>query len=428
MREIRILFKANKGSIISILTTSIIFFSLLFIVLVGLNINKYQNDSLVTFHEKNMFQFVDDLVDDKETDFLSNDSNYDTLFHLSQILIEADDFLFYIVNDQPFGVKDFRGTELLTSGYEDGEEPIVYNIENEEYTGVKAVQVNQAVFDLNQIQLSEGEFFTADDYVYEDGQKQVPIILGSEYKTDYKLGETLTIEYYTEMFEAKIIGFLEPEQTILNSYASPELILDRYVVLPVPYLNEKPTTLLGRGTTDQLFILYSLFTSINGLVLTDKDDLETRVLFESIAEEVHFSDFQLIGANTVKLDSLLALTQFHSSIFVTVVILAALLGIIAFLIIILVSVTRHLDTFLIFLMVGLTIRRIQKLILIQFLIVSSIGCLITYIIFYHFLDFQFAGYGYVLISILTLLCFSFIVYQWSRYVLKKIDLIQRLKG
>jgi len=115
------------------------------------------------------------------------------------------------------------------SGYEDG-----VHLESNDELGVQAVKCayfTPEVFQAYGMTISEGRMFSEKDYTYEEGQPY-QVILGSEYKEFYKIGDIIDGSLYTQEDKLEVIGFLNSGSFIASPGVNYLLSLDRYIIFP----------------------------------------------------------------------------------------------------------------------------------------------------------------------------------------------------
>ncbi len=100
---------------------------------------------------------------------------------------------------------------------------------NERQAEIKAVFMGDSAPQYFNIALSEGEFFSASDYIFQD-KIEMPIILGDKYKEFYKLNDTIDLVVEGLTKKGRVIGFLTEDSSL--SYFSHPIDLSTYVVVP----------------------------------------------------------------------------------------------------------------------------------------------------------------------------------------------------
>ncbi|MGJ4849753.1 ABC transporter permease [Bacillota bacterium Meth-B3] len=107
------------------------------------------------------------------------------------------------------------------------EDASFYYIENNS-SRIKSVQVSSAFFDNFQIVTDQGRPFLPDDYIYT--ANSISAILGYNYHTLFKIGDTYRIAYLGMKFDMEIVGFLPQYSSYIHQ--GEMLALDDYILLP----------------------------------------------------------------------------------------------------------------------------------------------------------------------------------------------------
>lgn len=144
-----------------------------------------------------------------------NNSNFKAFEKIQQsILIETN---------------EFKGKNIFLTGYEEG--GIQYPERNDiKYYDIKNVAISRNVIDEYKLQASEGRLFKKEDMVLKK-DNIIPVVLGSEYEGIYQIGSKIKGTYLLEYnCVLDVIGFLEKNSaiTLQNKIYS----LDRYMVIP----------------------------------------------------------------------------------------------------------------------------------------------------------------------------------------------------
>ena len=101
-------------------------------------------------------------------------------------------------------------------------------LENSCYA-IKCIQVSQNVLCNGNIKCIDGRLCDQNDYLY-DGKGELPILMGSSYKTKYQIGDVFEWYYLFDKYKFKVIGFLEEESNIhIGTY---NIEFDKYIIMP----------------------------------------------------------------------------------------------------------------------------------------------------------------------------------------------------
>ena len=121
----------------------------------------------------------------------------------------------------------------------------------------------------------------------------LPVLLGSNYISNFEVGNRLKATYYQRDVELEIVGFLQ-ENTPVYYNGDPEFYLNEYIVLP--YINyDAPKT-----DFDEWFQKIVYFAMINGYISVPSGDTFTQNMMmelEAISDKTGFYNYILIGSN-----------------------------------------------------------------------------------------------------------------------------------
>lgn len=205
----------------------------------------------------------------------SESNNYYNSVNLQRDLLESEEVEFIIANTQPIYIYGDDVDKKFLFGYEDGGGCKPFIEDGEKSWFVKTVQVSDEFINHFPVKISEGRFFDESDYSYISGKK-VPIILGSEYKEYFKIGDEIKADYLSEKMQLEIIGFLD-EKSFFLSHSSNELeSCSRYVVLPC-FLDVE----------DGEFARSLVLQQFSGVLVSDKNYEEIIEIIDKIKEKNH---------------------------------------------------------------------------------------------------------------------------------------------
>ncbi len=83
---------------------------------------------------------------------------------------------------------------------------------------VKSVQMNQAAFDFYNLKTESGTALNWDEIDY--AADSIPILLGADYRSVYDIGDTLKGNYYSQIVEFTVVGFLEADSSVFTKTPS----------------------------------------------------------------------------------------------------------------------------------------------------------------------------------------------------------------
>ena len=166
---------------------------------------------------------------------------YDRLYALEESLRNATDIMFVENTVQPIEIVKPSIPDLFLDSYEMGDADFsVQEYRNETRYLTKALQVSQSFFEAFQIQLSSGQPFQEDDYLYVE-DRPIPVLLGAEYAEIFQLGAVLEGYYLSEeKLKFQVQGFLQEDAFFYMSGVNDMVSCGRYIVMPA-FSFETPT-------------------------------------------------------------------------------------------------------------------------------------------------------------------------------------------
>ena len=119
------------------------------------------------------------------------------------------------------------------------------------------------------LKASEGSLFRKEDFVFQKGQKEIPVLLGNAFSGKYHPGETLN-GYLFGDFQLRIVGILEENTTVLtdtvrNYETNGPKQLDHSVIAPYFYMGAPETE------EEQTFAINNYQEGINGTIVLPLD-------------------------------------------------------------------------------------------------------------------------------------------------------------
>ncbi|WP_057913050.1 hypothetical protein [Peribacillus muralis] len=423
-----ILFKQNRFLNVLILLIAILFFFLVLILVVNMNQASIETRTVSNFEGKNVYQLSDDLVNDKEISFFSSGEGYDTLSKFNNKLSTSSKFITYTANWQPIELADFKGDRSFDPNYQYGDEPNpTIKLNGHVYTRVLSLQINDSVFDMNALQVTKGRKFTKKEYIYNSNTNEIPVILGNDYSRMYKLGDNLNILVYGKEFKGQIIGFFGPSQKIMTAN-EPEVMLDKYIILPALTFKTKVSNYLPKDPDAQVFFSATLYATANSLLITEASPLEIRKDMEHISKYSGFEDFQIIGANGIAIDTLFSMTKANLTLIYLAIAITFLIALCAYTFILYSKVKRNIDTYSVLLISGANMDYIKKSIIAEFLLISTVGIIVPVIPFALLLGGSFSFLiNYLFVSVIFLIIMLIIIQILVKKVYAKVDIVQQLK-
>lgn len=130
------------------------------------------------------------------------------------------------------------GDQFLEASSRGLEKNQVVHAEGKEYliSSLKTIEANQRMFLTFLNHIAEGSGFTEDDFSYRFGDK-VPVILGSQYRQYYNIGDELNLEYLFQDTTFYVKGFFSEGLKLHVGNSTHDL--DTYVCVPFFQIKEK---------------------------------------------------------------------------------------------------------------------------------------------------------------------------------------------
>lgn len=314
----------------------------------------------------------------------SQPNGENTLKTMYEKLVKAKEFEYYEIYYQFLYILNYEGSPIFREMYEDGnpyEEDIVMEINGIQYppaATIKAAQLSYNCFSDFNLNLSEGKKLENDDYFYSINET-VPIILGYEYKEQYKVGQKLQGVYIAEPFNFEIIGFLEQDSYI--QIGNNVKYLDRYIIMPC-FNCEKPINI-----QDKIFQIrhYGLKTSGTLRPLEGVSNNKIKTIINKMAKESGLKKYAAWSTSDIAgVDQRIIGKSLLSSFIVLYGILLLLSS--AFIIIIFnKKILCNIGTYWAYLVSGvnvLTIKRSIQFEILIVLVISNILSIIIQLVFY----------------------------------------------
>ena len=206
--------------------------------------------------------------------FFNIDKLYDEIKDDPDITILTCQNFFSIALDDP---KNWKSEDRVKGEFG------LFDVNDSDYSLVHTCIVSSNYLDYFGINLSEGEYFKENDYLYEGDY--IPVLMGSVYKQYYSVGEEFEGKLYNVKTKFKVIGFIAENQYFTTAAEHTAICkYDNYIV--VPYIEKDLEGCMAANRTN-------LFTSrfVASFFVCEPQKLdETRERVDSILEQYGFSD------------------------------------------------------------------------------------------------------------------------------------------
>ncbi|QNR65244.1 ABC transporter permease [Paenibacillus peoriae] len=257
----------------------------------------------------NDYQLSDTLIEDSDMKEFTNNPKFlviaKTFYNnLNKIL---DDKYIYLFNQSIAVLPDSKEWDpKFLFGYEDGRDNPAFRLNNKEpYYATKAVQMNEQAFKNYSIEVDKGTPFSTDDFVNKNN-KEIPILLGSEYEEKYDIGDRITANYLMKDFTLIVKGFVQSNTLVYNSQF-PEMYLDRYIVMPA---QEFPSPV---NEDEFSFQKKHYLQLINGHIFSPENEYVVQNKLEEIKDISDFHKTGILGANKLPLSFIFSTLQVNKS-------------------------------------------------------------------------------------------------------------------
>lgn len=189
----------------------------------------YKNEIINTVNKINY------LLKDKEKVFIIKNQHNDDLQKISiddlesfnKRLNSSTDFKRITVLDESSFIKTFQGQgNFIVSSMTSEKNNIKFIL-------VHRLSVGNGFFSNFNLKIKKGRIFTKSDYV-QDSHNPIPIILGSNYSSIYKLGSKIqSLNEFNKIITFKVVGFLERNSYFGDgSSGTTNHFLDNYIIYP----------------------------------------------------------------------------------------------------------------------------------------------------------------------------------------------------
>jgi len=220
-------------------------------------------------------------------------------------ILSSEKYTFYSVNPEPYlymKEEDFenyigkgRGDNFFRVGGEQHFSMMMFG-EGCSVMTLKCRGMDLEAYRLFGLRTDEGEDFDKDSFMLENANDKVPIILGSNYRDYFNIGDTIDITYGVFDFSCEVIGILEDNTEtpdFVNMYQESNNI-DDYIIFPLGIgLKNNPKEL-----DDIEGIAYNNFEAMDwGVVQVSNDIKVNDVVYEleKIAREFNYDPLRVVG-------------------------------------------------------------------------------------------------------------------------------------
>ena len=243
------------------------------------NIEAYED----TYGKKTYYYTNENIPDKIYYEYLAEENQTDIqrIQSFLKKLQHEQDFSYVMIYNQ-FLELEQKVPDIFLDGYEFGDtESSIYEWKGETRYYTKCLQVSESFFEEYNVEISEGEGFSQEDYTLKEG-KVIPLLLGNAYKDFYQLGDTFSGEYLFEAFTWKVVGFLDEKTFFYNTATGSFESCERYMLMPA----------LTTQGTDEFSKLCGI-CQLSGEIISDKGYPNVQKRFQELLEEENLQNWNI---------------------------------------------------------------------------------------------------------------------------------------
>lgn len=216
-------------------------------------------------------------LDDKQAFIYQKISNFEKL------LKNSKSFKYIELIEQQLEIFEPEIQEKFLLNYEIGEaDESIFEYEDKTLYATKTLQVSTSFFEEFNIKISEGTIFSDEDYKFNSSSNSIPILMGSEYKNIFKIGETIHGYYITEEFSFIIKGFISEDSFFFSRYDNDLISCGRYIIMPA--LEFEDASEIARIV---------LLQKLTGMISSTSGYEDTLKQFNTLMQEAKVGDLNL---------------------------------------------------------------------------------------------------------------------------------------
>lgn len=308
MNEVKNSLKKSKIFTILLLIQLIISFFIINLVFHNINLMIESNNNLnESFKELRYYQMIDSFESqEQENLYWLNENSLINLKSFYNLISKSDYYSYLEMIYQPLEIVDFHGIDKMYAAYGSLSDVSDSNfiINNKIYTPIKNVMVNKKTLENFQINITEGRTFNSSEFYWENINSKVPIIVGSNYRYIYSIGDIIEGYYYQSSVKFEVIGILEESAAIIRE--GNIISLENYIISPMFNFINNP---INRDEYDFQRILYLMKT--NGTIIVDSDTNLNNFLsrLDNLRNQYNVFDIKIVGMSTLSVHLLKLASQ-----------------------------------------------------------------------------------------------------------------------
>lgn len=257
----------------------------------------YIQDKL-TKNNKNILN----IIKDKDIYLLKNNQDYyQDLFKEKVLPTKYEKFDNYLKKSLDFTHVSCLYSYNLINNFKNNEKFLCTSFYSEQKSGIKFIAVKSLSIDSNflkcfSLETSSGRTLKTEDFKIDGIERAIPILLGQNYKHNFKLGQIIK-KYDNEnniVKKLKVVGFLKENQCFLKNSMHPDVVnLGNYIIFPISKV-KKQTILKDQKQNDIQYKL-NLYNDImqSMIVINNKKDSQKIVKsIENKSKDIKFYDIK----------------------------------------------------------------------------------------------------------------------------------------
>ncbi|MFC6649253.1 MULTISPECIES: ABC transporter permease [Paenibacillus] len=324
-----------------------------------------QSSEVSSLSEMNDYQLSDTLLEDEAMKDYTNRPEFlvNAITLYRNLNEHFEDQYIYLFN-QSIAIlpEEVEWEPKFMYAYEEGRSSKPFSMfGNGPFYASKAVQMNSHAFKKYNIEVDIGQPFEQEDFNNTDNHT-IPVLLGADYKSKYKIGGLLKANYLMKDFELVVKGFL-PSNTMVFNSQFPEMFLDRYIVMPAQTF-PAPTT-----PDDFSFQKKHYMQIVNGHIFTMDDEYTIVNKLEEVKQLSDFHETEVLGTHKLPLKFLLATYQISTKWLSIVASVLYVICAVSITLLILEKMRQQLKNMMIHLICGATINQLIFFYLTELIIV-----------------------------------------------------------
>lgn len=305
------------------------------------------------------------------------------------------DWTFYNWCGSVFAIPVRDNGELhLPAIFEDGYEEGIHIYENDDlgFQALKSVFFSPDVFSAYDYKISLGRAFSVEDYTHIEGDPY-PVILGSEYKAYFEVGDVILGMLLSDADELLVVGFLDSGAYIASPGINYLIPLDRYIIFPYLSYEEKSD---GTVIDDPYSSVMAAFMS-DGTLLIKDSSVDVQKAMNKITNTYGFPAIRCINYTGSSIKSIEVVSRRNVDLLSFLALFICTLSILAIGIVLMKRTQKSMPTYGMYIISGVVPIRICGAILVEMLFLSLVSILPSIWLSYFQFQRMVVSYGLLLI-------------------------------